>query len=851
MKIKRVLKRIVSLLVGICCLMTIGGGIYAQEEGTTYVIKAFVEPEVILYDVEKGSLFDLKQQFPKEIDVVLDTGETKKIAVDWQCEMDYEMTFEPSYKFDVILPEGYVLADGVEKAFVGVVLKDAYEVNPTVHFDENNAGITLDTYLGATGIVEHLNSHRTDGYYIGTPYAGWSSGTANWVCMTPNGAPYNGWYAGMNCTGFVQYVLQACGGDWTKINIQGNCNLSAWTYAMLYNNLDDQIKVWKFNSKEEMLASGKLMKGDIIMMEPTYAGSWSGATDIYGNYIDCHIGFYWGDDTNKDMFWHSSHATYGLGWTILDGPGNGSGNQISNVTPKCSGNVFYVFPINHQGYIQISKTFSGGNSNYNPDADPAHYTIYTDAACTIPAQTLVGASTFRIEKNFKSGEIPIKAGTYYVKETRSPSGWNMDTKVYTIKVTDENTVSAPAMVSSANTKKITEGYLKIVKSSGNSSITDSNSNYSLSGAVYGVYSDASCKTKVKQLTTGNNGQTSGVKLTAGTHYVKELTAPKGYKIDASVYTVKITASHTSKAPYVLKVNDLPYVDTLLLTLNKVDATDTDRKMLVEAPLSGARFTIKYYAGYYTKNDLPENATRTWVIETKEEKNVNEEYVYRAALADAYKVGGDPLYYQDKAVVLPLGTISVEETKAPDGYTMEGGYMLNENGEKSEGVYVTQIKENGGEVAIEGGHALSVANYYMMRSVTLTKRIDADEINFANGNPSFIFKLEGTDLSGQKHTYYKMLIFTPEIVSGVIGDVSLSVTFDNLVAGTYTASEEAVARYSLNAISDVVNGKISGKEVVFDLITNTNGTAVFYNKVMEHGWFSGNSTVINSIEFSHK
>ncbi len=624
MKVKKYLKRFLCAFICLCCLSILGNVIYAQEQvmieteevfeesivenesiaemqerensTCTYVIQAFCEPEIIIYDVEKTNLSDLTQQFPDEIEVVLNNEEVEWIQVSWQCDVDYESTNESTYQFDVVLPEGYEVAEGVEGAFIGVVLKGAYDINPTVHFEENENGITLDAYLGATGIVEHLNSHRNDGYYIGTPYAGWSSGNANWVCMTPNGALYNGWYAGMNCTGFVQYVLQACGGDWTKINAQGNCNLSAWTYAMLYNNLDDQIKVWKFNSKEEMLASGKLMKGDIILMEPTYADSWSGAKDEYGNAIDCHIGFYWGDDTNNDMFWHSSHATYGLGCSIIDGPSNGAGNQISNITPKCSGNVFYVFPINHQGYIQVSKTFSEGNDSYNPDSDPAQYTIYSDAACTIPAETLVGASTFRVESDLKTGVIPIKAGTYYIKETRSPSGWDMDTNVYMLKVTDEHMTSSPATVSSTNTKKV-----------------------------------------------------------------------------------------------------------------------------IEVP----------------------------------------------------------------------------------------------------------------------------------RSITLTKSINVEEINFANGNPSFIFKLDGVDVDGKRHTYRKLLVFTPDFVLGKSGKISLSVTFDHLAAGTYTASEEIVARYHLESITDVHGGQMSGESVVFDLAANTNGTATFHNKLMEHGWFSGNSSVINSIEILAK
>ena len=47
--------------------------------------------------------------------------------------------------------------------------------------------------------------------------------------------------------------------------------------------------------------------------------------------------------------------------------------------------------------------------------------------------------------------------------------------------------------------------------------------------------------------------------------------------------------------------------------------------------------------------------------------------------------------QDGKAVLPLGTLTVEETKAPNGYLLEGAYM--QAGDKSEqikGLYVTQL-----------------------------------------------------------------------------------------------------------------------------------------------------------------
>lgn len=84
-------------------------------------------------------------------------------------------------------------------------------------------------------------------------------------------------------------------------------------------------------------------------------------------------------------------------------------------------------------------------------------------------------------------------------------------------------------------------------------------------------------------------------------------------------------------------------------------------------LEGAQFTVKYYNGFYTKNNLPSTPTRTWDISNKERDGK-----YRAGLSNTYKVSGDEFYYdENNQPILPLGTITIKETKAPVGYLLEG------------------------------------------------------------------------------------------------------------------------------------------------------------------------------------
>lgn len=86
------------------------------------------------------------------------------------------------------------------------------------------------------------------------------------------------------------------------------------------------------------------------------------------------------------------------------------------------------------------------------------------------------------------------------------------------------------------------GYITVKKTSANSSMTNGNGNYSLKGAVYGVYTDKACKNKVGSITTdaSGNGKLSNLKLDT-TYYVKETKASPGYKLDPNVYSAIPTA----------------------------------------------------------------------------------------------------------------------------------------------------------------------------------------------------------------------------------------------------------------------------------------------------------------------
>ena len=266
--------------------------------------------------------------------------------------------------------------------------------------------------------------------------------------------------------------------------------------------------------------------------------------------------------------------------------------------------------------------------------------------------------------------------------------------------------------------KLNVGNAKLQKTSSNTSITEDNGNYSIAGATYGVFSDKDCTKQLATLTTDENGNTDVAEVKACTVYIKELSAPAGYKVDKTVYSLKIEAGKTAT----LNVSDTPKVTDTLIELFKIDMETQKDNPQGNASLAGAEFTWKYYAGFYNKDNLPAEVTRTWVTKTIAETDSNGTAHYITKLADAYKVSGDSFYMQDEKAVLPLGTLTVEETKAPNGYLLEGAYM--QAGDKSEQIkdlYLTQITEDGDLAVLSGSNQFSVSDKVIRGGVKIQKR----------------------------------------------------------------------------------------------------------------------------------
>lgn len=219
-----------------------------------------------------------------------------------------------------------------------------------------------------------------------------------------------------------------------------------------------------------------------------------------------------------------------------------------------------------------------------------------------------------------------------------------------------------------------KGKLSIMKKSANPDITDNNPCYSLKGAEYGVYktkADAKAdKNKVNTLIIGKYDDSekykdwsNEIELEEGTYYVKETKAPKGYALNPNAVKVVIEAGkNTWLGEASSGFEDYPQSDPVSVVLGKVDSETNKNKPQGSASLAGAEFTVKYYKGLYDEDPATKGQTpaRSWVLKTDKDGY--------ADLSNDYKVSGDEFFYMSNGLpTLPVGTITIQESKAPTGY----------------------------------------------------------------------------------------------------------------------------------------------------------------------------------------
>ena len=318
-----------------------------------------------------------------------------------------------------------------------------------------------------------------------------------------------------------------------------------------------------------------------------------------------------------------------------------------------------------------------------------------------------------------------------------------------------------------------------------------------------------------------------MEVKAGTVYIKELSAPAGYKVDSTVYSLNVEAGKTAT----LNVSDTPKVTDTLIELFKIDMETQKYAPQGDASLEGAEFTWKFYAGHYTVDNLPSEPTKTWVTKTIAEKDSDGTIHYVSRLSDEYKVSGDSFYTQNGKNVLPLGTLTVEETKAPNGYLLDGAYMqANGSEEQIKGMYLTQITEDGDLAVLSGSNQFSVSDEVIRGGVKIQKR-DL-ETSDTKGQGSATLKdaeFEIISLNDNAVLVEGKLYNKGEVVKTILTDIEgvASTSADLLPYGKYRIEESKAPEGYLTDGAEPIEFEITEDGKIVDLIgTDTS----IYNQV---------------------
>ena len=367
--------------------------------------------------------------------------------------------------------------------------------------------------------------------------------------------------------------------------------------------------------------------------------------------------------------------------------------------------------------------------------------------------------------------------------------------------------------------------LTLKKVNGNPDITKDNPCYAqdLSGAVYEVHRKADLSdAPLYTLTTKADGSTDAISsipfdATNPFLYVKEVKAPKGFALDTTTHIV----SPYKRDTWDIISTDIPMNDPVNIRLTKISED------LVENPasLEGAEFTVKFYAGHYTKETLPASATRTWVIKTLKK---GDKYVTR--LGEEYKVSGDEFYLDNDLPTLPLGTVTVEETKAPKGYTLKNKTLNASNEKIADGVALFNIVNDEGTNIphLDGGNEYSIEEG-VERSGFEIKKID-EETNEPIGVAEFkILNANDFDVKYIHKDGTSEIIKAGEesaetIVTDSLGQYTSAV--DALQSGKYKLVEvKAPEGYLINQYTDF--------EISDETEINTIGATITVNEVKMH------------------
>lgn len=432
-----------------------------------------------------------------------------------------------------------------------------------------------------------------------------------------------------------------------------------------------------------------------------------------------------------------------------------------------------------------------GTTGYSFSIDPVTFTItpagsvkkvFTNKAMTgtisivkHSADGVLSGWQFRVTGTAKTGQSYDKTFTTDAKGTITISNIRIgDYKVTEVKTgktvgyITENSKDLEVKTDTVTTVNIeNKPYANIVINK-----VDSVKGTALSGATFGIYTDAECEIPAQAYTSATDDTLTAAVITESatgkytcnflpieskdgtTYYVKELSAPDHYAIDTDVHPVTLKTANSTVA--VSNNATSKFYETPLgsVRTTKVDADHPD------VLLSGAEFTVYQSDKATVYGSLTETSKGTYQLDE-----------------------------------IPAGTYYLKETKAPKYYNIDNTF------------YQFTISDAGKVVDVSINGNDKFPNAPQKGSIKIVKK-SADGVL-----SGWKFEVSGTALNG-----------TPVATKTYTTDAKGEINISNLLIGTYTVKEVKDGK---------TVGYITPANQTIEVKSNATTTATFENKPFGH------------------
>ena len=366
---------------------------------------------------------------------------------------------------------------------------------------------------------------------------------------------------------------------------------------------------------------------------------------------------------------------------------------------------------------------------------------------------------------------------------------------------------------------IPDGYLYLIKTSSNPSITNKNSCYDLKGTTYQIYNNENLSgNPVATLTVDSQGKSNAVKVLPGTYWFKETKAGKGYGLktfNKVTDKITVTSNNTASNPAVIRTSDVPLNDPGNFRIFKVTADNNPIRITGDS----AVFKVEYFSN----NNWNGNPTRTWYYKTVDGRIYLN---YEQFIDTSYS--NSPFYRtSNNTITFPIGTVRITEIKAPAGYSVLGDSFkldarITEVNGKAKFEWVSGPESN--KLFYTADEA-NVINEELPAEIGTTLTSNGDKDIFASEDVTVEDKVKYKNLvPGKEYEIFGELhLVDPDGSDGGV----IATNSKKFVPGNMTGSE--IVSFTFNA------AELKGRDIVaFETLKKENKTVAVHADITDEG-----------------